>query len=55
MHLIAKLLDHMDDEAMKDAGFSFEERIGARRLYNVLDDHLTAVVGKNWDELEAPV
>ena len=52
LHLIGKVLDDCDDEALIAGGYTAAERVAAIHLFNRVDEFLTKVVGTDWPERE---
>lgn len=53
VHLIGKVLDHMDEEALKDLGFTKAERRRAEWVFEDVDEYLNQALGMDWNDQEA--
>jgi hypothetical protein len=52
VHLIGKVLEQMDDEALKDMGFTVPERVRATWVFDDIDGRLVAAMGSDWNDQE---
>jgi len=51
-HLLGKILDHVDDEVLRDLGFTHEERERAEWVFDDMNAFLTDRVGFEWNDVE---
>lgn len=52
--LVGRVLAHFDTTDLLAAGLTLNEAKEAEILFDELDPFLSAVIGQNWDEIEAP-
>ena len=52
LHLLGKVLDHMDDAVLEDLGFTTSERRRAEWIFEDLDERLNDMIGLEWNDEE---
>lgn len=52
LHLLGKVLDHMDDAVLEDLDFTAGERRRAKWIFEDIDERLNETVGLEWNDEE---